>query len=427
MSPFGSIGNDGQRVVRNVVIKALTVPIEKASRLLIMILAAPVLGAAKFGIYQFVVGVTSILVLGGELGLGVWTTRALARNQQAASKIVSTAIKVRAATGVLYLLAIVIVALASGSGEERAVTLLLGVGAFVNSFSDYLGAVFRGFEQLRSEARVNIGRAVLIAGCGLGALMYGRSLTALAAGLLLGTALSAIWGYRVLGRECASVFPWQGHFDRAFARSALSESTPIWLGTLVALIYFKADIVILRTLAGAEELGSYSAAYRVFESVMLLPSVVMGAAFAPLARAHGKPDEQRRWERSIVIALFAMGAVVGALVYLGSGRIVGRIFGADFSHAQTTLQILSLGIPILFVNSGLRQFLIARGLERANLYLSCILLVFNVGLNLAIIPRFQGAGAAATTVATELVLAVSAIVAMRSAGRTRNRPVTRAG
>ncbi len=404
----------GRRVAQNVLFKAISVPIEKASRLLIMILAAPALGTARFGIYQFIAALTGMLALCAELGLGVWTTRALARARDDAARIVGTAMGVRVFTGGLYLTVIVGVALAAPTAEERTATLLLGAATIVNAFADYFGAVFRGFEDLRDEARLNIARALLIAAGGLGALLCDRSLTALSVGLLIGTCVSTGWGLLILRRRHPSVFPWRGQLEWPFARAALSQSAPIWLATLLSLLYFKADVVILRALGGEQALGAYSAAYRIFESVMLLPSIVMAAAFAPLARAHGDRHRQRRWERALMATLFGMGLLVAGTIYLASHRIVAAVFGADFSRAWGSLRILALGIPILFVNSGLRQFLIARSLERVNLWLSGGLLIFNVALNLAVIPRFRGEGAALATVATELVLAISAILAIRT-------------
>jgi O-antigen/teichoic acid export membrane protein len=75
----------------------------------------------------------------------------------------------------------------------------------------------------------------------------------------------------------------------------------------------------------------------------------------------------------------------------------------------------------MFLNAGLIQFLIARGLEWRNFAVSALLVAINVGLNLAIVPRLGGPGAAFATLVTEAALAIGCLVALRL-GRANGVP-----
>ena len=55
----------------------------------------PPLGAAAFGCYQYATTLTALLMLGTEMGLGVWTTRTLARDRTQALIVVGTALRMR--------------------------------------------------------------------------------------------------------------------------------------------------------------------------------------------------------------------------------------------------------------------------------------------------------------------------------------------
>src|SRR6185436_4965662 len=101
------------------------------------------------------------------------------------------------------------------------------------------------------------------------------------------------------------------------------------------------------------------------------------------------------------VLLLVFGGVVGALLFGASERIVGVVFGRAFLRAGESLRWLSLGVPVMFLNAGLWYFLLARNLEVRNLLLAAALLVVNVGLNLVLIPRLRGPGAALATVLTE--------------------------
>jgi O-antigen/teichoic acid export membrane protein len=60
-----------------------------------------------------------------------------------------------------------------------------------------------------------------------------------------------------------------------------------------------------------------------------------------------------------------------------------------------------MGLLLLYVNSILSVTLVSLNEERKLTLLAGLALVLNLGLNLALIPRFQHVGAAATTAATE--------------------------
>jgi O-antigen/teichoic acid export membrane protein len=409
----GALGAEERTALANVIIKALSVPLEKGCRIALMVVAAPMLGAAAFGSYQFAFAATTMLALCTDLGTGVWTTRALARDRGGAPIVVGTVLRLRLAATVPYLAVVALAATLAGPGDTRRALALLGLAALLNAFIDYFLAIFRGFERLADEARLNVVRALLLAGGGLAALALRRSVAALATGLLAGMLASGLYGLALLRRRYGLDLRGALPADRALRRRAAAEAFPLWLATLLSLLYFKGDVVLLKAFAGDAEVGAYSAAYKIFEGLMIVPSVVLAATFPLLARARDHRERQRRWETALVGLLLALGLSVGAGVYLASDRIIALVFGAGFARAVPSLRVLAAALPVLFVNFGLTHFLIARDLERRNLLFAALMLVVNVSVNLMLIPRLAGPGAAWATLATELALTACCFLALR--------------
>jgi O-antigen/teichoic acid export membrane protein len=413
-SSTSSFREERRLAVANAIAKAASVPIEKACRLLLVLVAAPALGEAAFGSYQFAFATTTMLAVCTDLGMSVWTTRALARDRAAAPSIVSTALWLRLIACGPYLLVVAVAALVSGGGAGRTLALL-GVAALITAGLDYLGAVFRGFERLADEARLNVARALFALITGLVALWLRRSPASLAGGLLVGVTAAGVYGVTLLRHQYGLGFraPERLAFS---ARSAFAEAFPLWLATLLSLLYFKGDIIILKVFSTDAEIGAYSAAYKVFEGLMVVPAVVLAATFTPLARAKADPDRQRRWEAGLVGVLLALGLLVGGVVYLEAPRIIAIVGRGGFGRAIPSLRVLAAAIPILFLNFGLTHFLIARDLERRNLVFAAIMLVVNVTANLILIPRVGSPGAAWATLITELALTACCVAAL-AAGR----------
>jgi PST family polysaccharide transporter len=401
--------------LRNLSLKGGSLALERACRLLVVVVSARVLGETSFGRFVFASTVTALLAQGTDLGLGAWTTRELARHRPDGEGILKVALAIRALAGLPYGLAVVAVAAFATRGEERSALLLLGVAAIANIFVDHFGAIHRGFERFGEEARLNASRAFLATTLGLAALATTRSLAGLSLGLALANVGSCVLGISTLLRFHSSlgrarVLPF---LDRALARMALRESLPIWFAGLFSLAYFKVDTLFLRGMAGDAELGAYGAAYKYFEGALNLPAVLLAVTFPRLARAHGDPVVQGRLERRLNGVLLGSGFAVAAVCYFGAEPLVFYAFGPGFGRAVASLRVLALGLPILYLNFGLTHFLIARNLATKFTWFALMMLVLNVALDLVLIPRASGPGAAWATILTELALTVCCLAALR--------------
>jgi O-antigen/teichoic acid export membrane protein len=401
--------DEARKTLTNLLFKAVSLPLEKICRLVLVVVSAPLLGEAAFGRFQFVATVTTLLALGTDLGLAIWTTRALARSRAQAATVVGTGLRVRALAALPYTAVTLLIAVAVGPGDVRWATLILGLCALASAFIDHFGAVFRGYDRFGDEARLNGVRALLMAALGLGALLVDRSVIALSLGMTAGTLAGGGYGWWLLHRY---QLPLGGAFDRALAGTAVREALPIWLAGLLSMLYFKGDTVLLRFFAGDAVLGAYSAAYKIFEGSMLLPAILLSVVFPPLARAHGDRPRQRRWETGVFAVLLAVGLAVGAVVYAASAPIISLLFGREFAAAVPSLRVLALGLPLLYLNYGLTHFLIARDLGSKNLVFAAAMLVLNVMLNLIAIPRMGGPGAAWATVLTEVGLTLCCLATL---------------
>src|SRR5262249_32019497 len=106
--------------LRSLAWKGASLGLEKVSRVVVVLVAAPVLGESAFGRFVFASTATGLLVFGTDLGLGVWTTRALARdrNPGAADRVVRVGLSLRALAAVPYALVVAALAAWVGAGER---------------------------------------------------------------------------------------------------------------------------------------------------------------------------------------------------------------------------------------------------------------------------------------------------------------------
>ena len=401
---------------RNLSLKALSLGLERGCRLAVTVAAAPILGEAAFGRFVFASTVTAFLVLAADLGLGTWSTRALARGRPEGDVVVRVGLGLRAVLALPYSIAVLVVAW-SVDADTRVPVVLLGVASLLNAFADHFGAILRGTERFALEARLSTVRALMIIFVGGIALVVGRSLDALSIALAVASLGGALYGATLTKR--AHRLAWGGTADGPVAKGAIRESLPIWVAGILSLAYFKVDTLFVRGFAGDAELGAYGAAYKIFEGAMLLPSIVLAVTFPSLVRTGADSVLRGHLERRIAVGLLALGLGTGAVAWLLRAPLVALLFGPQFAHATDCLRILAIGMPLVFLNYALTHFLVARHRERVNTVLSLMMLLATVALDLLLIPRGAGPGAATATVLSEALLTFMCLLAL---GALRARP-----
>ena len=400
------------RVVANMFAKGTSFAVEKGAQFVMVVIAGRELGAAAFGRFSFASSLAVVLAFATDLGLTIWTTRALARQPETSGPVLGTGLRLRLGASAVVVVAFAGVALAVDDRALAAAVLALGAAALARGLCDHARAVFRAHERLGDEGKLNAAVAVLGMGGGIvGLLVSGNGLAALALGILLGTVAGAIYGFLLLGRNYG---PWAGPADWTLARRMVREAAPFWLAGAFTLVYARADVLLLRPLSTDAEVGAYRVAGQLVEVFKQIPVLLMTATFPQLARAFNESRAAlARIERAIGLLLVAGGVVVGAVLLAAADPIVDLLFGPQYARTVPALRMMALAVPLLFVNCGILHFFVARDRGKLNMVFAAAMVGVNVVANLALDGRLGAVGAAAAMAITEAALLVCCLVALR--------------
>ncbi len=83
------------RVVANMFAKGASFAVEKGAHLVMVVIAGRTLGATGFGRFSFASSLAVVLAFATDLGLTIWTTRALARNPEGSVPVLGTGLRLR--------------------------------------------------------------------------------------------------------------------------------------------------------------------------------------------------------------------------------------------------------------------------------------------------------------------------------------------
>jgi O-antigen/teichoic acid export membrane protein len=205
---------------------------------------------------------------------------------------------------------------------------------------------------------------------------------------------------------------------RRLWRPLLRLGLPIGIGGLLSRGYGSIDQVIVFELAGSHDAGLYGAVYRIYERLLFVPGSVMTTLFPILVTArNADPERLRRLVRMGGDYLVLLSLPALAIALAGPEQIVDLLLGDEFSEAAPALPMLMASFVVVSLGFLGGYLVIALELQKAFVWLALAALVFNVALNLVLVPVWGFIAAAAITLATEvLVTAVTLIVVCRRIG-----------
>ncbi len=203
--------------------------------------------------------------------------------------------------------------------------------------------------------------------------------------------------------------------DRPRVASMLARGRRLVLFTLLGLVLYNVDLLILRYLRGEADAGRYAAAYVLISFCANLMVAYAHTVLPSMAREPTPTAATGATYRSALVVAWLVTmpvAVGGALL---APLLIELLFGRAYSDGATALQVLVLSVPVAALREMSVAALIARHREPALLRVNIVAAVVNVSLNLAFIPAFGLAGAAWATVISEVVRLGVAVVAAREA------------
>jgi O-antigen/teichoic acid export membrane protein len=191
--------------------------------------------------------------------------------------------------------------------------------------------------------------------------------------------------------------------DLSLIKQLLKESIPIAVASVFAVVYFKTDVLMLSFLRGDAEVGFYSAAYRLTDALVFLPSAFTTSTF-PLMSKYFKDSFDSfsfAYTRTFKY-LFAAGLLIAVLVTFDSEKIILTFYGSEYQKSVIALKILIWATAITFISVLVSSACVSSGNQQIISKTAILAAFLNVALNLILIPSNGYVGAAVATVLSAL-------------------------
>lgn len=393
-----------KRIARNFFSLFLSNIIGQLFTLWAFVLIARVFGAEGFGKFSFAQVVSLHFLYLADFGLQTLGTRTLAQAKGEVTR------HVRDITLLRFLLAVVCFVLLAGfalalpkPGDVKVLVFIFGLGLF--PFAVLFEWVFLGLEKMEIVGLGRVLKGMVFAGLVVALADSPDRLNEAAAAYVAGFVVSAGVLIGVFLKKFGVPHTGSG---RTLLLGTLGAAVPLAVGSLVAQVNFNFGTIALGLYLSDEEVGLYSAAYKIV--VFLLAFAVVAAAnavFPLMAKAYktsvgALDDSIRKLLRLFVLLAIPIG--IGGTIL--APKIMDLLYAAEYRQGTIVLQISIWIVVIAIYRVVFENALIASRSQRQYLAGYCAAGGVTLAGNLLLAPAFGMVTPAVVGIASELVLLI---------------------
>ena len=379
------VGNAAQRVVRNATYLMGSQLATWAMTVASIVIIPRYLGAERFGEFSLAESIWLIAAGFTLFGLNTHLTKSIARTPDKLSTLFGTAWVNVGFNFLLTFGGVILYSWISGYSPDRIQLIaIMGIGSLAMSTIALASSALAGLEHMGYISSIaTINRAIYTV-FAITTLLLGGNLIQYAVIIVIAVVIGAVLMVSTLYRTQ----PFSINFDLSLSRELYREGTPYFLTMIFAMLYKEFDIVIMSwLLPDANQLGWYTAADRLFGTMMFLPHVLVTALFPALSRMHGEGSELLPiYVSKSFNLLFLVSVPVGLGISAIAEPVIRTIYGAEFIEAAQILRVLGFVLILTYQTTLLGQFLISVDKQKLWTITMAVATLATIPLDLILVP-----------------------------------------
>ncbi|MCC5646105.1 flippase [Nostoc sp. CHAB 5824] len=373
--------------------------------LVVGVWVARYLGVQQYGLFNYALAFVSLFSPIFTLGLDDVVVRHIVRQSSNKEEILGTTFWLKLLGGIASVLLAVSTMLFLGEHETLKIWLV-AILAMAGIFraADTIEMWFQSQVQSKYTVIAKNTAFLLNSAVKIALILTKAPLLAFAWVTLAEFAMSAIGLLIVYQVKGSSLWLWRWSFSAA--KTLLKESLPLIFSGFAILIFMKIDQVMLGQMIGNNEVGIYSAAVRVSEIWYFIPGAIVSSVAPSIYAAKEKSESlyyQRIGQLLSLMTCISIGIAL-PMTFL-SDKIIMVMFGSGYAEAGAILAVHIWTSLFVFMGLATSPWFIAEGLNHVSLGKTLFGAILNIILNLLLIPKYAGLGAAIATIISQAAAA----------------------
>lgn len=404
----------GESIAKNTTVMLVSQAITWISSFALLLFLPRYLGSVDYGRLYLAMSLGMIIGIVIDFGGNYLIPKEIARSKKITGNILVSYVGVRVILWVICILGLLLFGyLVDYPKIVTILIIIIGVSKLWEGFSKAIRSCFQGYEKMEYPSAGIIAEKVFVATLAVSALIMGAGAIEIAIIMAVGTFINMLICIKfvpLIVRKIPSF-----HIETSY--QLLKNSLPYFMWSIFAVIYYRIDAVMLSTLTTDAVVGWYGGAYRFFDIVMFLPSILTTVVFPIFSKLwDGKGDSlPNTFQQSLKFILIS-AIPMCILFFCYAEQLITLFYGLEeYGPSVIVLQIFSVGIVLVYIDFMMGSAILATDRQRSWAVVGFIAVLINIAMNFLLIPYTQeqmgngGIGAATTTIITELFIMVAAL------------------
>ncbi len=395
--------------IRKIAYNTIFQVIGKAANILIGVLAiaflARYLSPDGFGKYTTVLSFLQIVGIIFDFGLYLVLLSEISKIDANRNYIFNNILTLRIVSGVLFFVAIpILVFFFPYSTDVKIGILVTSLTFFLNSIIQIYSAIFQKEMKMDKVVYAEVIAKVFFLSLIVLFILMKFNIIAI---LCVNNINSSIFLF-ILYLYSRKYISYSWTIDLVYWKKVLHISWPIAVTTILNLIYFKADTIILSIFKTPTDVGYYGAPYKILEVITTLPHMILGlvlpiiSVYWASAKIKDFNFTMQKFFNVFCFITFIMVAIFSA----EASGIINFVAGDKYYNSIGILQVLIWPTAIIFFGSLFNYAIIAIEKQREIIKYFFMAAVVSLIAYFIFIPKYSYMGAAYTTLFVELFMMI---------------------
>ena len=369
-------------------------------------------GPSVYGEFVFALSFVSIFCVLTDFGMTGLVMREVARDKEKIGQYIDNVLLIKVILSVFFS-AIIFISVYFAKVDQETVKLIyvLGLYIIVSGVVSFFESIFMASEKAQyatvcaffGDIFLLLLVCIFIFGrYQIVTLGYAYLVSAALEGLL---AMTFVWYY-------FSKFFLRINFQ--FCKKIIKNAWPFGLAAFFSSVYYYSTPVLLGILRTSSEVGWYNAAFKLAFFITSLSSIVFLAFFPLISRSfkEGANKFKESYDKYADV-VFAIAVPLGFGGLIVTPEIINFLYGKPYYNSILPFQIMVWGASFNFLGSLYCNCLLACDEQKESSKVWAVAILFNIILNLILIPRYGVMGAAISVPLTEMTVFILAYLKLK--------------
>ncbi len=397
---------ESERIRKNSFYSTLTISSRLIANVFIFWIIARYYGPKIFGQFTTAQVLATNFIILADFGFDLLLITEIAKQRSNARNIFIQFFSLKIIFCLVALISMILFGvLGSFSYETKSLILILSFYTLFSSLTNFLSALFKGFEQLKYETKLTLFMNIFLVIITLPLIFIKADIKIIASIFVLTRLIGFVIGVKYSKKILPDL-----KFTLSLADFNKIKSKMLTFGLFLVFnnLFFQLDTILLSLWKDDNEVGIYQAVFKLIMLPLVIPDIFSNTLIPVLSRLNTENYEQ--WKKTARLTyklLIAVVVPISIVLFMYAEPIIKLIYGGIYyKNSVPILKIFSLILFSRFSFEAHALMLTTSDKQYIRLYTVVIATLVNLLLNFYLIPIYGSIGAAIVSLITNILVGI---------------------